>query len=109
MHAERLKNALLGVTDKVYHNEAPAGETRYIVWAEAGQGKDAWADGRLAAQALRYSVTLYTPEEYDAAFDAIQSALNAADISFYLAGAEYLPEPKLTFFTWICEVEHGAA
>lgn len=107
MHAENLKNALLTVTDKVYHGEAPAGENRYIVWAEAGQGADLWADDRLAAQALRYTVSLYTPGEEDATFGKIQDALGAAGFSFSLADAAYLTEPKQTCFTWSCEAAYG--
>ena len=53
----------------------------YIVWAEDGQSAAVWANNRMLGQVIQGTIDLYTKKENDPLFQAVQKALNAAEIS----------------------------
>lgn len=106
MGLEKVKQALLTVTNKVYHYTAPqAVAGAYIVWAEDGQGDSAWADGVMTAQAIEGAIDYYTPTEYDGAVTDIQGALGAAGISWRLNSVQHEDETGLIHYEWIFQTD----
>lgn len=84
MRFAKLEKALLSVCPNVSHYFAVCEGDAYIVWAEEGQGSARWADDRMQEQAIEGWIDYYTTREDDPTVDAIQSALNDADICFWL-------------------------
>ena len=101
---QNLKSALFSVGVPVSHFTAIKKPDKYIVWAEDGQGDSAWADGRMVNQAIQGTIDYFTKSENDPNFDAIQSALNDAGISFRLSSIQYEDETGFLHYEWIWEV-----
>lgn len=99
-----VKNALLTVTDQVYHFDATGATAPYIVWAEDGQADAVWADGKMQEQTIAGTIDLFTKTEYDPLFNAIQAALNGIDISYRLESIQYEEDTKLIHYEWSWEV-----
>lgn len=100
-----IKNALLGVTDKVFHYQADGKACdKYIVWAEDGEGSAFKADNIRQDCSLTGTVKYFTKTEYDENVEKIQKALNTADVSFFLIAVEYNRETKFIEYTWEFEV-----
>lgn len=95
-----VKNALLTVTDKVYHFDATGATGNYIVWAEDGQADAVWADGKMQEQTLTGTIDYFTKTEYDSNFDAIQNALNNAGISYRLESIQYERDTHYIHHEW---------
>lgn len=101
-----IKTALLTVTDDVFHFIAPQNQKgAYIVWAEDGQADSSHADDRMVEQVITGTIDYYTKSENDSNFDAIQDALNEAEISFDLSSIQYEEDTKYIHYEWIFEVE----
>lgn len=99
-----IKDALLTVTQKVYHYQAPPDEDApYIVWMEYGQADSIWANNRMVAQSMQGVIEYYTPDENDPAVEAIQHALTAAGIAFALDEIEFDKETGLICHVWTFE------
>lgn len=107
MDLKRVRDALLTVGVPVSHYEAAKQEDKYIVWAEEGQGAGLSGDGRMKQQAISGSAVYYTREEYDPNVEAVQKALNDADIAFFLASAGRDENTGLIFYAWSWEVPNG--
>ena len=86
MKATDLRDALLDVTEKVYHYRAPTRQAgqRYIVWGETGGHIALAADDAPQALTLTGELILYTQTEYDPTVNDLIAALNelAADDEF---------------------------
>lgn len=100
----RVKEALLTVTDNVGHYEALKQSDTYIVWAEDGGGDQLNADNTMQEQVITGAVHLYTREEGGPLAMAVQKALKDARISFGLSAAQYEDETKYLHYTWDFEV-----
>ena len=98
-----LKEALLTVTDKVYHYEGLKDEDRYIVWAEDADNS-VNGDNKIIGQAIQGTVDYFTSLEYDENVDKIQNAMNDAGIAFYLSTQLYDDETKKMQYQWVFEV-----
>ena len=98
-----LQEALLTVTDKVYHYEALKETDKYIVFAEDGDNSF-YSDNYMTAQAIQGTIDYITTEEYDPNIDAIQQALRSARIAFYFNQQTYDDETKKMNYQWIFEV-----
>lgn len=103
---QQVKEALLTVIDagKLYHLEALKAEYPYCIWAEDGGGEQQNGDNYMLLQSVQGTIDYYTRDEYDPVVDAIQSALKAARISFYLNSVQYEDETKATHWEWVFEV-----
>lgn len=95
MKATDLRDALLDVTEKVYHYHAPtrqAGE-KYIVWGETGGSVALSADDAPQALTLTGELILYTQTEYDTVLNTLIAALRtlAEDdlFAFQIGGMGY--------------------
>lgn len=101
MNLSQLKTALLSVLPgAVYHDRALEPPEKYIVWAADEQRSSLWADDKMIAQVLGGTVDYFTLDEYDANFEAIQAALNAAEIDFKLMSIQYEEETGITHYEW---------
>lgn len=101
---EKVKRALLTVTDNVGHYEALTKDNRYIVWAEDSGSNILGADNRTECQAIQGTIDLYTCMESDPYVEAIQSALRKDRICYSLNSVQYQDETKLIHYEWVFEV-----
>lgn len=77
---QSVKNALLAVSDRVYHYTAPTNaKVPYIVWYEESEGGSLEANNHKAEQAVYGWVELFTQTEFDPLFDSVQNALNSVE------------------------------
>lgn len=94
----------MSVTDNVFHYEALGGKDQYIVWAEDGEGTSVEADNQKINQSIQGTIDYFTKRENDVNVIAIQSALKATEISFYLNSVQYEDETKYIHYEWVFEV-----
>ena len=100
-----LKDAMLSVTDSVYHRVAHKAKAPYIVWAEEGAGSALRANGKTVEQPISGTVDLYeqTASE-ERLFDAVQNALNSIPCAWALNSIQTETETGLTHYEWTWEV-----
>lgn len=101
---DKIRNALLTVTDNVGHYEAISQSGPYIIWAEDSEGSSVEADNCKVNQAIQGTIDYYTKSERDTNVDAIQKALNDARISFYLNTVLYEDETGYIHYEWVWEL-----
>lgn len=99
-----IENALLSVSDNVYHYEALKATPPYIVWAEDNETNMLNTDNKKTVQVIQGTIDLYTLNEKDELAEKIQSALNERDISFSLNSVQYEDETTLIHYEWVFEV-----
>lgn len=98
---KRIRDALLTVTNKVYHYQAPDGtQPGYIVWAEEGTADAVYADNILVNRAIEGSIDYYTIVEYDPMPEQIEQALTEAGISWGLYSITTQDEHIHYEWTW---------
>lgn len=101
---DKVKRALLTVTDNVGHYEAVKQDDNYIVWAEDGGGDALGADNMVLQQTITGRIDLFTRTENSPLFGGVQKALREARISFALSAVQYEDETKYIHYTWDFEV-----
>ncbi|WP_349667046.1 hypothetical protein [Lacrimispora sp.] len=101
---EKVKDALLTVTDNVWHYEALTKTDQYIVWAEDKEGSSLEGDNYKLEQSIQGTIDYYTKNEDDVNVEAIQTALKAARIAFYLNSVQYEDETQYIHHEWVFEV-----
>lgn len=101
---EKVKDALLTVTDNVGHYEALTKTDQYIVWAEDKEGSSVEGDNYKLEQSIQGTIDYYTKNEDDPNVEAIQTALKAARIAFYLNSVQYEDETQYIHHEWVFEV-----
>ena len=104
---EQVMNALLTVTEEVYHYTAPEDSTRYIVWAEDLEVASLEADNWKPGQTIEGTIDLYTKDEDDAWINSIPDALNAARIGWTLNTVQYEDETRFIHYEWLFRVLQG--
>lgn len=104
---DELREALLEVTQAVYHFHAHKPPRRYIVWAEDGAGDTVFANGRLQNQAITGTVDLFTDDPEDTAlFNGVQGALDQV-CAWRLNSIQYEDDTGLMHYEWVWEVANG--
>jgi len=104
MNFDIVKNALLTVTDKVYHYRAYNATDKYIVWAEDGQATALWAENKMQNQVIEGTIDYFTKSENDPAPEQIQNALNNSGISWRLNSIQYEDNTKLIHYEWVWQI-----
>ena len=99
-----IRDALLTVTNKVYHFDATGAKGNYIVWAEEGQTSATWADNKMQEQAIGGTIDYFTKFEFDENVDKIQKALNDAEISFELNSIQHEEQTKYIHYEWTWDI-----
>lgn len=102
---DKIRLALLSVTDKVYHYKAEKQKGSYIVYAEDTQGSASWADNKCTYQTLQGTVDYFTHEEDDPKAEEIQKALATGDIYWYLNSIQYEDDTGYIHYEWVWEVD----
>lgn len=106
MKLSDVKTALLTVTQKCYHHDAPQSVTgAYIVWAEDNQSGSVWADEKMQEQTIQGTIDYFSKTEFDPNVPAIQNALNDAGISFRLNSVQYEEDTGYIHHEWLFEVD----
>ena len=96
-----VKDALLKVTDEVYHYRRPPDpKEKYIVWAEDSEDSSFAAGNRTEEQQIHGTIDYYTLTEFDENIDLIQMVLYAAGIGFRLNSVQYEDETNLIHYEW---------
>lgn len=101
---DKVKHALLTVSENVGHYEALKKDDRYIVWAEDGEGSQISGDNQKQGQSIQGLIHYFTREENDPCVGEIQKALNDARIAFYLDSVQHEDETKYIHYSWVFEV-----
>lgn len=101
---DKVREALLTVSENVGHYEAVKKDDQYIVWAEDSGGNQLSGDNMLLGQSIQGQIHYYTRTESDPIVDAIGKALKEEKISFYLDAVQYEDETKYIHYTWVYEV-----
>ena len=100
----RVKDALLTVSNNVYHYTAHNQTDKYIVWAEDNESRCVQSDNRKTQQAIEGTIDYFTKDEGDMSVDAIQAALDEAEISYALNSVQYEDETGYIHYEWLFEV-----
>lgn len=101
---DKVRDALLTVSENVGHYEALKKNDQYIVWAEDGEGSAVSGDNGKLEQSIQGQIHYFTRTENDLNVEAIQKALKKAKISFYLDAVQYEDETKYIHYSWVFEV-----
>lgn len=104
---KKIKQALLSVSQNVYHYKAQKQEGNYIVWSEDSGGENSWADDVCTYQAVSGTIDYFTKTEYDPMVEQIQAALNTGDIVWQLNSVQYEDDTKYMHYEWEWEVSDG--
>ena len=76
MQLQIVEQALLTVTDQVFHYEKMGDVERYIVWTEDSEGSSVEADNYKIEQSIQGTIDLFSKIENDPWIEEIQKALN---------------------------------
>ena len=102
---EQIKAVLTGISDLPVGHYDYAGEAEtYCVWAEDSEPGSVEGDNFKLEQTIQGTIDLFTKTEYSPFVDAIQTALKAAKISFYLNLVQYEDETELIHYEWVWNV-----
>lgn len=96
-----LRDLLLTVTPNTYHYGATKAEGNYIVWAEDGQISAAYADNKMVLQSIQGTIDYFTKDEFDPAFDLIQTKLNSTDLSWGLNSIQHEQDTGYIHYEWL--------
>lgn len=90
MTVKDVRDALLTVTDNVYHYKAsPNVKTNYILWGETGTSATFSADDEIDTIVIGGELYYYTNTEYDPVFDRICRVFDDHDIAWALINIGY--------------------
>lgn len=103
---ERVRDALLSVTENVGHYEAMEQTDKYVVWAEAREARSIQSDNTKEGQTIEGTIDYFTKDDNDSAPDAFQSAFNAAGFAWMLNQVQYEEETRYIHYEWIFQVEN---
>ena len=104
--SQKIRDALASIDGlNCYHLKKPASvNAPYAVWQEDSEGTSHYSDNMKSEQVLEATVDYFTKTEYDTMTDAIQDALNGAEISWLLNSFQYEDETKLLHYEWLVRV-----
>ena len=104
---EKVKTALIGISERVYHFEALDAEAPYIVWAEDNEFNSLAVDEYKAFQAIEGTIDLYTKGSDDSLIESIPRALNGAGITWVLNSVQYEDDTELIHHEWLFRVRQS--
>ena len=100
---DKVKEALLEVTEEVSHYEASQKGCHYIVYAEDGEGAGVHGDNQKLLQSIEGTIDLYTKKDRDPWVEGIQRSLKRKRIAFRLSEVSYEQETGYLHYQWIFE------
>lgn len=101
---DTIKNALLSVTQNVFHFTAGANAVPpYVVWAE--DSADSFEANNVHAESVdEGTIDLYTLDENEPLREAIPQALNACECAWYKNSTQYEEDTGLIHDEWVFQV-----
>lgn len=104
MNLEIIKNALLSVSENVFHFNAPPNQkAEYIIWAEDGVNGFK-ANNRRDESAITGTIDLFTKNEKSDLVVEIERALNETPAAWYLNSIQHEQETGIIHYEWVFEV-----
>lgn len=104
MSLEIIKNALLELTDFVFHYRAPQNQPLpYIEWMEDG-ANDFLADNRHEETVYQGTIDLYTLDEEESLIKKIPEKLNETGAAWYLNSVQFEEDTGIIHYEWVFEV-----
>lgn len=101
-----VKTALLSVSTRVYRYTAPATPIfPYIVWAEDMESDNLSGDGRKLGKVIEGTIDVFSKIADDPYIQAIETALNNAEIGHRLNSTQYEPDTKIIHTEWVFDIE----
>jgi|GEM_PF-6083913 len=82
-----------------------APKTDYGVYALDGAADTVWGDNRMILQAMEGTVDLFTHGPGMEQAKQIQTALDAAGVSWQLSSTQFEEDTRLTHWEWIFQLE----
>lgn len=82
-----------------------APKTDYGIYALDGAADTMWADGKMLHQAMEGTVDLFTHGPGMENAKQIQTALEAAGVSWQLNSVQFEEDTKLTHWEWVFQLE----
>lgn len=96
-----LRDALVTLTDKVYHYTAPSQEAvPYLVWAEDSR-TDLLADNKHVEAGYEGTIDLFTRDEDDPLMTAVPALLNGLPIGWYQNSVQHEEDTGLIHYEWV--------
>lgn len=100
---DKIRDALLTVTDNVGHYEAFKKTDQYIVWAEDG-GYNGYGDNKSTTRVITGTVDYFTKVEADPEVEDIQTALDSIDIAWSMNSIQYEDDTGYVHYEFAFEV-----
>lgn len=101
---DRIKAALLTVSQNVSHYSAAKKDAPYIVWAEDGQTDTLYGDDGMEERCITGTVDLYSENENEPLAAAIEAALGGV-CGFELTSVQFEDGTGLIHREWSFEIE----
>lgn len=102
-----LREALVKLTDKVYHYFAPPNtDPDYIIWSEDGSN-DLKAGNVHAERAWTGVIDLYANDEDNPLVRGISEVLEEIGAAYNLVSVDYEEETGLIHYSWDWELPYG--
>lgn len=98
-----LKDALLKVTDKVFHFEAHEQSDQYIVWSEDG-ALPTYADNKSLTKIITGTIDYFTKKENDIQIWEIEQVLNDLKIAHKLNSIQHEKDTGFIHYEWTWEM-----
>lgn len=99
---EHLKKTGIPFTEAAW-SKAP--KTDYGVYALDGAADTVWGDNRMIHQAMEGTVDLFTHGPGGAQAKQVQTAMDAAGVSWQLSSTQFEEDTRLTHWEWIFQLE----
>ena len=104
---EKVKDALLTVSQNVGHYTAWDDKPPYIVWAEDSEVEALNTDNYKSGQTVEGTIDLFTKDEDDPIITAMPDALNGAGIGWELNSVQFEDETRLIHYEWLFRVRQS--
>ncbi len=103
----QIRDALLTVSDRVWHHYAAKQEPPYIVWAEDSWSGSQFANGRKDLALITGTVDLFTRElDKEPLVDAVEDALDKV-CAWRLNSTQYEEDTGLLHYEWEWTIPDG--
>lgn len=106
MKSDILVAALLNVLNDVFEYYAPEGSCAdpYIVWQPEGEGSEVAGDNQKQQYSMRFSVDVFSKRPIPETLKKLETAFNAARISYALNTVEYDTAKEIIDYTYEVEI-----
>lgn len=101
---ESVKEALMDVSNRVYHYEAFEVADDYFVWSEDIEGNSLQGDNKKIYKVVQGTIDYFTKTENSSKIGEVEESLNSREISYRLNSVQYEDETGYIHYEWVFEV-----